>query len=149
MREKIKSWLQRYAPAEIIGTASAVIGPIIISTITTQSLIIALVGTWGENFGFYGTMIFKEVGQTRKNYAKQGQIYHYKTFLKDLRNIFIEFGLAESLDSLLIRPATMYASLLIFDNVALGILVGKIAADFIFYIPTILSFELRKKYIKN
>jgi pilus assembly protein TadC len=63
-----------------------------------------------------------------------------------LRDLVLEFGPAEALDSLLLRPALMYAGILLAPNLALGVVAGKIAADICFYLPTILSYEwLRRR----
>jgi hypothetical protein len=134
-------------PAEIIGTLSAIIFPTIISLFSDNLLLIAFVGTWGENIGFYGVMISQEITQTRRKYKKYNKKYSGKAFTRDIRNIFLEFGLSESLDSLFLRPAMMYMGLSIFKNFQIGILVGKILADTVFYVPAIISYEFKKKYL--
>ena len=57
-------------------------------------------------------------------------------------DLVLEFGAAEALDSLLLRPALMYAGMLLAPNRALGVVAGKLAADLVFYVPTIISYEL-------
>jgi hypothetical protein len=42
----------------------------------------------------------------------------------------------------------MYIFPIIIGQFSIGILVGKIVADIIFYIPTIIAYELRKKHLK-
>ena len=59
-----------------------------------------------------------------------------------LWNLALEFGPAETLDSVLLRPALMYAGLTMVPSPALGIIVGKLAADLVFYVPTIVCYEL-------
>lgn len=149
MRNKLKIWLKRYLPAEIIGTIFAIIIPTLISFISENVLVIALVGTWSENVGFYGTMIIQEIIQTRREYKRINKNYNWLSFVKNLRNIILEFGIAETFDSLLVRPATMYFGIYIFQNIQLGVFTGKILADLIFYVPTIVSYELRKKHLRD
>ena len=149
MKHKIKIWGQRYLLAEIIGTLCAIIIPTVVSLFSKNILIIALAGTWGENMGYYGVMIIREISQTIKKYKELHKQYGYLAFVKNIRNIFLEFGVAETIDSLFVRPTTMYLSINIFQNIQLGILMGKIMADVIFYIPTIISYELRKKHLKD
>ena len=61
-----------------------------------------------------------------------------------LRDIAAEFGLAEILDSLIIRPAsTWFAASVLGDG--FGVLVGKLAADVIFYAQAIVAYERRSK----
>ena len=147
MKNKIKDWIKRYLPAEIFGTLGAIIFPTAVSFFTENILIIALVATWGENVGFYGTMIFQEVRESREKHNKLNKHYGLISFVKSIRNIFLEFGIAETADSLFIRPAAMFFTIANIENLQLGIFVGKIIADVIFYIPTVISYELRKKHL--
>jgi len=146
---KIKSWIKRYLPAEILGTISAVLVPTLFAVFSDSPWLIAFSGTIGENIGFYGAMIVQEVFQNKKKYHKEGRRYGWRGFLKSVRNIFIEFGVAETFDSLFLRPAAMYFGVSIFDNLQLGIFFGKILADVVFYIPAIISYELRKKHFRD
>jgi len=41
----------------------------------------------------------------------------------------------------------MYIFPILIQNYSIGIIVGKIVADVVFYIPTIIAYELRKKYV--
>ncbi|MFT7616336.1 MAG: hypothetical protein ACI8Y7_001167 [Candidatus Woesearchaeota archaeon] len=66
-----------------------------------------------------------------------------------VRNLLVEFGFSETLDSFIVRPFLMWFFQVWFGNVALGLLVGNILADVSFYIPTIISYELRKKHLKD
>ena len=71
------------------------------------------------------------------------------SFGKSIRNIFLEFGVAETADTLFVRPAVMYLTISNIGNLQLGVFIGKIIADAIFYIPTVVSYELRKKHLKD
>ena len=59
-----------------------------------------------------------------------------------LRQIALEFGPAELLDSLLIRPTALYIGITMIPNLAFGIIAGQTAANLCFYVPTIISYEL-------
>jgi hypothetical protein len=58
-------------------------------------------GTWGENLGYYGTVLTRELRARR---ARNGRLTP-AAVLRTIRNLALEFGGAELLDSLLIRPA--------------------------------------------
>ncbi|MFL5800874.1 MAG: hypothetical protein ACJ8CR_03955 [Roseiflexaceae bacterium] len=62
-----------------------------------------------------------------------------------LCDLALEFGPAEALDSLLLRPALMYAGLTMIPSLALGIVFGQVAADIVFYVPTVVSYELLRR----
>ncbi len=115
MKKRIKIWIRRYGPAEIIAVFGALIGGTVINILSHNALLTALGGTLS----------------------------------KLVRNLLLEFGPAEYLDSFVIRPFYMYIFPKIFNNLVLGLIIGKFAADITFYIPTIISFELKNKFLKD
>ena len=54
----------------------------------------------------------------------------------------VEFGPAEIVDTALIRPAAMFLASLATGNVIIGVLIGKVAADIVFYGLAITSYEV-------
>jgi hypothetical protein len=58
-----------------------------------------------------------------------------------IRSIAVEFGPAEAIDSIVIRPIALYLGPFILGNVAVGWVVGSIAADIAFYVMAIFSYE--------
>ncbi len=146
MKKKILIWIKRYAPAEIFGTLGALLFASLFFLITRDKLLSAYMATLGENIGFYGFLFAREI----LNDARQRtslQEYGFIGLTCTLRNLFLEFGFSEILDSFIFRPFIMYFFSSITENYLLGITVGKIVADIIFYIPSIISYELRKKYL--
>jgi len=61
--------------------------------------------------------------------------------------LLIEFGPAELVDSFLMRPFFMYLMPSLLHNFTAGILVGKLAADVIFYSLAIGAYELKPQYL--
>ena len=107
-------------------------------------IITAFSGAWGEWVGYYATILFNDL---RKQKVKHTKIT-VRIFIKTIKHLFFEFGTAEFLDSFLIRPFSLYIFPQLLGNVGLGLIVGKIVADIIFYIPTIIAYELRMKFGK-
>jgi hypothetical protein len=105
----------------------------------------ALGGTWGENLGFYGKILYSDIADRRKRDEK----ITFMGCLKVLRNAIFEFGVAELADSFAIRPYAMYFFPQLTGNVVLGLILGKFSADIIFYFPTIIFYEVRKKLFKD
>ncbi|HEY8597448.1 MAG TPA: hypothetical protein VIL85_03390 [Thermomicrobiales bacterium] len=134
-------WMRRYLPAELLGTLCAIVGGLLVGA--GSPLVAALGGTWGENLGYYGTVITRDLRARRA----QGGRLTPGGVLRSLRNIALEFGGAELLDSFLIRPGAMYAAIRLTGSVPLGLLLGKLAADLAFYIPTIIAYELRVRFL--
>ena len=129
-------WLRRYLPSELLSLLAAVAGAQLAYGATANPAVAAVAGAWSETIIYYATMLTREVR------AHPGQRLPIT-----LRNLVLEFGLAEALDSLLIRPAMMYAATQLLANIALGTVLGKFAADVVFYIPTIAAYELRRRYL--
>lgn len=147
MKKKIKEWLERYVPAEIFATIGALAGSWLVFLLTGNRILSAYTGTISENIGFYGFFFIREhihdFNHSRRNNRKHGAV----GFLRTMRNLLLEFGLSEFLDSLFVRPFCMYIFPVLISNYVLGILIGKIVADIIFYIPTIIAYELKKRYM--
>jgi hypothetical protein len=142
-QRKAAEWLRRYLPAEVFATLCAILGGVLAGA--GGPALAALVGTWGENLGYYGTMFTRELRARR---ARTGRLTP-AAVLRTIRNLVLEFGGAELLDSLLIRPAAMFAAIRLSGNLALGIAIGKVAADLTFYLPTILAYELRQHFVSE
>ena len=69
------------------------------------------------------------------------------TGTRTVRDLLIEFGPAELVDSLLARPLFMYLMPSLLHNFTAGIVAGKLAADVIFYGIAISAYELRQHYL--
>jgi hypothetical protein len=130
-------WLRRYLPAELVCTPCALLCGFAVSALTGSTAAAAVASTWGENAGFYGTMLVREL-------RSRG----LRSLPAVVRDLFLEFGPAEVLDSFLVRPAAIYAALLLAPHPALGIVAGKLAADVSFYAPAIVSHELQRWYAR-
>jgi hypothetical protein len=112
----------------LVATAAAMLS-------SNDPAIIAVAGAWAETVSYYATMLLRE----RRANPRQ-------KLWRTLGNLVVEFGPAEALDSLFLRPTLMYAAGQLVSDARLGVLIGKLAADIVFYIPTVIVFELRQHY---
>jgi len=87
-------WLRRYLPAELVCTITGLLGAWAAAVLTGSPAAVAVAGTLGENVGFYGMMLGREIAQ--RGLCSLPLI---------IRDLMLEFGLAEALDCLLLRPA--------------------------------------------
>ncbi len=149
MKKKISKWIERYLPAEIVGTFSAIFFAIAVHALTKNEILSAIAGTWGENLGFYSIMIIRDIKLTKKTYRQKGKHYGFLSFLANIRDIILEFGPSEILDTMFIRPSMMYIFPKVIGDRFMGVFAGKIAADIIFYIPAIISYKLQQVYKKR
>lgn len=145
VHHKFIEWGTRYIPAEFFAILCSLTGGIATHLLFHNPYITALGATGAENIGYYGRIYYQDV-QTKKKRKKHLTIVDR---LKVFRDMVFEFGVGEYIDSFLVRPAAMYILPQITGNVFWGLFLGKLAADVTFYIPTIISYELKKKYLHD
>ena len=143
VKTKIKGWVQRFLPAEVVGTIVAIAVSSLTHYYTNNAVMAAYAGSVCETIAFYATIIIHDALITSKKLKEEGKTLSFRGFVYLLRNILFDFGLAELMDSLLLRPLCMYIFPIWLGNYPLGILVGKVASDIAFYLPVIISYELR------
>jgi hypothetical protein len=132
--DQIITWLRRYLPAGLIGMLAALLGAWLAIGLTGSVAAAAIAGTWGDNLGFYGLILGRELSRRSR-----------QALPSIVRDLVLEFGPATVLDSLLLRPALMYAGMALTPHSAIGLIASKLAADIIFYVPTIVSYELLRR----
>lgn len=146
-KRKLVEWLRRYLPAELSGTLGALIVALIARSVTKNTVVISYAGTWGENLGFYGYAIVREVRANRRSVTARRSLS--VVIWRTVRNLTIEFGPAECADSFLVRPLCMLVGQRETGNLVAGIFSGKVAADVLFYLIAILFYELRKRWFRE
>ena len=146
---RIKEWLQRYLPAEILSVILTLISAGVVSYLTQNPVKTALAGTWGGNLAYFGYILIADIIHTKRVLHKLNQRYRLKSFLKNIRALLVEFGIAEVADSFFIRPLLMYYFPIWLNSLTWGILVAKLSADITFYVPAIISYEMSKKRLRK
>ena len=137
-------WIKRFLPAEVVGTLIAITMAFSVSAFTANRITIAYAASIAETVGFYTTIIFTDALLIRKHLKIQNRTLTLTALLlTTLKNILIDFGVAELADSFMIRPLFMYLFPLWLNDYALGIFAGKIASDIVFYVPVIIASEVR------
>lgn len=131
MNKTLLRWIKRYGPPEIFGIIGVYVGYFLTEQFSHITWIDAYGAAFGENVGFYGVILFQRLRAKEK-----------------LWHVLAEFGPAEFLDSLILRPATLFAGVGFFGPI-LGLFIGKIAGDIVFYVPVILTHEFLKKHAKK
>jgi hypothetical protein len=149
MKIKVKRLIGRYLPAEIAGFSSALICSFTAHLFTKNPVILAYAASLGDHTGFYGMIIIRDSIAARRLRKEGERRYSPHDSLKITLALLLEFGGAEILDSLLIRPFLMYSFSLLLHNGPLGILIGKVTSDSVFYIIVILSPEIRKIFFRK
>ncbi|MEV4636437.1 hypothetical protein AB0J80_03700 [Actinoplanes sp. NPDC049548] len=132
--------LRRYLLPEVVGTAAAVAAVALLHRGTGSAYAAAWGGSVAEAVGYYGVILWRDT--TRSPAA--GWL---RAVVAQLPGTLVEFGPAEALDTLLVRPALLYAAPLVTGNLALGTLAGKIAADVAFYALVLPCRRLRRHWL--
>lgn len=142
-KSNFKEWFDRYKYAEIAATSAALASSQfsrIFDGLTTAYLI-----TFSEYLAFYGVILFV----TYKKLFKANSSLNKSTSLKEILllvpNLVLEFGYPAVLDFFFIRPFCMYWMPIVTGNYFMGIILGKITADSVFYGLAIVNYELLKK----
>lgn len=142
-KSNFKEWFDRYKYPELAATSAALASSQfsrIFDGLTTAYLI-----TFAEYFAFYGVIVF----MAYKKLAATNRALDNKTPLKEvwllLRNLILEFGYPAVLDFFFIRPFCMYWMPILTGNYVTGIILGKIAADSVFYGFAIVNYEWIKR----
>ena len=145
VKHKIKGWVSRYLPAEIFSIAVTIAAAYITFKWSGNRLATAFAATWAGNLAYFGYIIARDIVVRVRSVKKQGRRYTKKDLWYNLRALFVEFGFAELLDSLFVRPALSYYIPLWVGSILYGTLIAKFAADVTFYIPAIIGHEISKK----
>lgn len=147
MKKKIIEWVKRYLFADILSTILSLVTAWSIFETSGDRVLAAFVGSAVASITFYFTIAFSDVRKSIKQHRIDNEKYRIKSFLIDFRNLIIEFGPAELLDVLAVRPFFMYLIPKLTGDFLFGTFIGKMIADVIFFIPAIVMFELRKKHL--
>ena len=147
MKEKIKEYLKRYLLADILSTILSLGTAWTIMETTEDRVLAAFVGSAVASIVFYAYIAVKDVRLSLKDHRKANVKYSVKSFLIDFRNLIVEFGPAELLDVLAVRPFFMYLMPKLIGDFVIGTFIGKLIADVAFFVPAIIMYELRKKHL--
>lgn len=150
-RRRVAQWVARYLPLEVLGTIAAVAGSWAGYEATGSIVVAAVAGTVAEGVGYYALVVVRgirghlaspRVGRVRPRAARAGL-----AVALTVRGMLAEFGPAEVLDTFVVRPALLVAAAAWLGPNPTGWLVGKLAADVVFYAVAIVSFELGRRVI--
>lgn len=130
-RGRIRRWFGRYAPAEVAATFGALLAGGL-ANLAGSGAATVYAATLGELLGFYGVIVWRDL---RRGPAVGRPWWRFGALL-------LEFGPAELLDTLVVRPLAMYLAATMVGNMLLGIVIGKVAADVVFYAVAIAGHEL-------
>ena len=141
-RAKVAEWLRRYLPLEIGGTIAELGGAFVAYRLSGSFALAALVGTIGASVGYYAIAFVNAVRWSYRDCARPSRIARVWVALwLATRSVLVEFGPAEAVDSLLVRPVAYYLGPQLFASPMVGWIVAKVLSDIAFYVLAITSYE--------
>ena len=148
LKSKTREWLNRYIPAEILGTIGALIAAWVVYSHTHSYIAAAASGWVGEGIGFYGYFVTTELLLSGRKYQQYPLIRRLLLAITTAStNLLVEFLPAELLDNFIIRPYLMYLLPQYIHPYPVGFLIGKFSADILFYALAITGYEIRKRWL--
>lgn len=141
-RHKLMEWIRRYLPCEIAGTAGELGGAAIAYLVTGSMAAAAITATVGASAGYYAAAYASAIRWALREYGDRPTVPRLVVAnLFAFRSVAIEFGPAELIDSIAIRPLAYYLGPILFGNVVIGWVFGKLMSDIGFYVLAVVSYE--------
>ncbi|WP_052226545.1 hypothetical protein [Microbacterium mangrovi] len=135
-------WVRRYAPPEVSGTVTMVLSGTAVAALGAPAVVVGLVATIAESVGFYAIAGIAVWREQRRNFPALGRL---RILARVIGLMLVEFGSAEVLDTVLVRPASLTVALLFIPNVAVALVAGKVVADVVFYVLAATAFRVTEK----
>ncbi len=135
-------WVRRYLPCEIAGTVGELGGAAVAYLLTGSYAAAAITATIGASAGYYAAAYVSAVRWAyRDHHRHQWATRVVVSNLFAIRSIAIEFGPAELIDGIAIRPLAYYLGPIVFGNLVAGWIFGKLFSDIGFYVLAVFSYE--------
>jgi hypothetical protein len=147
-RQKSVEWVRRYLPCEIAGTIGELGGAAVAYLLTGSMAAAAITATVGASAGYYAAAYTNAIRWAYREYRRRP--IPARLVLANLvafRSVAIEFGPAELIDDIAIRPLAYYLGPIMFDSVVAGWIFGKLVSDIGFYVLAIFSYEQFKSLL--
>lgn len=147
-RARVADWLGRYGLAEVAGITCALVGSYSARRFTGSTIAAAYGGAWGESLGYSSVIILRDYLAARRAAHAEGRLVNVRDAGGVATDLLAEFGPAAVLDTLVVRPFAMGVGMRALGPTR-GLVAGKIAADFLFYLPVIYVYERRKQRVRK
>jgi hypothetical protein len=129
-----RDWVRRFGWAELFGIAGSYLGYALARKVSGNPVVAAYGATLGENAAYYSVIYWRDLRALPFGERGAGKV---------LLGMLHDFGLAEILDSLAVRPGITLLAVAMFGQ-AIGVGAGKIASDLVFYLLAIAFYERRR-----
>lgn len=141
---KLIEWTRRYAVAECLGIVAAIVAAATARRLTSSAVIAAYAAAIGETIGYAGAMLVRDLLTASRTAQEAGRSLHTHDHGNVVLGLLAEFGPAGILDTFVTRPLAMGIGARLLGP-RMGLVVGKLVGDVLFYVPVIVTYEWRRK----
>ncbi|MBG6110823.1 hypothetical protein H4V97_002153 [Flavobacterium sp. CG_23.5] len=141
IKKKFTEWFHRYKYPELAASSTIIFMAFLTGFLHINKVVEAFMITWSEYLAFYATVLYFRLKESKT----KNLILTLKILQQEITGLLIEFGPSAITDALFIRPFFMYSAPIWIGSPILGVIVGKLCADFFFYAQTIMSYEWLKR----
>ncbi len=139
-------WLRVYGGPETAGLLAAALAFGLVRAGGGPLLGSALLGSWAEDIAFVSYFAVRAVREESRNQRHHHWTKYYLfTFGLAFWGLIIELGPAEVVDKF-VRPALLYQVPRSLHSMVAGFILGKIAADIVYYLLAYTGRSVRKRY---
>ena len=140
---KLIEWTRRYGVAECLGIAAAIAAAAAARHLTDSSVVAAYAAAIGETIGYAGAMLVRDTLTASRSAQESGRTLDTRDHGNVMLGLLAEFGPAGILDTFVTRPLAMGVGARVLGP-RLGLFVGKLVGDVLFYVPVIVTYEWRR-----
>jgi len=144
MGAKLLEWTRRYGVAECLGIVAAIAAATAARRVTNSDVVAAYAGAIGETIGYAGAMLARDYLTASRSAQASGRTLDARDHGNVVMGLLTEFGPAGVLDTFIIRPLAMGIGARLLGP-RIGLVVGKLVGDVLFYVPVIVTYEWRRK----
>ncbi|MBK6424051.1 MAG: FHA domain-containing protein [Gemmatimonadetes bacterium] len=139
---RFASWAARFGPSEVMGAVAAVAGAWGAQRLGGGRVTMVTAAVLAETVLYYLALLLRDLRFESRERQRAGLPFGRRGVEDVLQNLIREFGTAELLDTLLLRPLAFWVGLGLVGLPA-GILGGKLVADLLFYGPVLARLHWR------
>lgn len=139
---RVGAWAARFGMSEVTGFLAALLGAWLAVRAGAGRAVMVAAAVVLETIAYYAALLFRDLRYERRERERAGLPFGGREVRDVVANLGREFGLAEALDTLALRPACFWLGL-VAVGFPWGIVGGKLVADLLFYGPVLARLHWR------
>jgi hypothetical protein len=145
----LQPWLWPYLLAETMGVSAAVIAITLASNFTSQQILLVTASVYSATVGYYSVLFVHTWIAEQRTHRLLNAHTPQNSLASAIRTLWLEYGSAELLDSLLFSPLLLYLSLNLLPNPQLAVVVSEVASTVAFYTAVFVIHAVRVTWVQS